>query len=35
MATYRKFTGAGDDEATAWLAALIDSGHYVEDVWAG
>ncbi len=35
MAIYRKFTGAGDDEATAWLAALIESGHYVEDVWAG
>ncbi|MFJ5999937.1 bifunctional cytochrome P450/NADPH--P450 reductase [Streptomyces sp. NPDC092370] len=35
MAIYRKFTGAGGDEATAWLAALIESGHYVEDVWAG
>ncbi|WP_369167386.1 bifunctional cytochrome P450/NADPH--P450 reductase [Streptomyces sp. R28] len=35
MAIYREFTGAGDDEATAWLAALTESGHYVEDVWAG
>ncbi|MDC0773522.1 bifunctional cytochrome P450/NADPH--P450 reductase [Streptomyces sp. HD] len=35
MAIHRRFTGAGDDEATAWLADLIESGHYVEDVWAG
>lgn len=35
MTIYRGFTGAGDAEATAWLAALIESGHYVEDVWAG
>ncbi|WP_030938566.1 bifunctional cytochrome P450/NADPH--P450 reductase [Streptomyces sp. NRRL S-646] len=35
MAVYRKYTGADDEEATAWLAALIESGTYVEDVWAG
>ncbi|MGW2638118.1 hypothetical protein [Streptomyces sp. NPDC001348] len=34
-AIYRGHTGAGDDEATAWLAALTESGHYMEDVWAG
>ncbi|MEW2050747.1 cytochrome P450 [Streptomyces sp. NPDC005476] len=35
MAIYRKNTGTNDQEATAWLAALTESGHYVEDVWAG
>ncbi|MGW3122913.1 bifunctional cytochrome P450/NADPH--P450 reductase [Streptomyces sp. NPDC001107] len=35
MAIYRRNTGAGDEEATAWLAAMTESGHYVEDVWAG
>ena len=35
MAVYREHTGAGDDEAVAWLAAMTGSGHYVEDVWAG
>lgn len=35
MAIYRKHTGAGGDEAGAWLNALIESGQYVEDVWAG
>ncbi|WP_416979902.1 bifunctional cytochrome P450/NADPH--P450 reductase [Streptomyces sp. T028] len=35
MATYRKYTGADDEEATAWLSAMIESGRYVEDVWAG
>ncbi|UUU34132.1 cytochrome P450 [Streptomyces sp. CA-210063] len=34
-AVYRERTGAGEDEATAWLDALTESGHYVEDVWAG
>ncbi|GAA3902177.1 hypothetical protein GCM10023084_63340 [Streptomyces lacrimifluminis] len=34
MAIYRKYTGAGDDESCAWLLALIESGYYVEDVWA-
>ncbi|MGY1495859.1 bifunctional cytochrome P450/NADPH--P450 reductase [Streptomyces sp. QTS52] len=32
-AVYRRHTGAGDEEATAWLSALIESGAYVEDVW--
>ncbi|MCF3118721.1 cytochrome P450 [Streptomyces arenae] len=35
MAVHREHTGASDEEAAAWLAALIESGHYVEDVWAG
>jgi len=35
MAVYREHTGAGDDEATAWLSAMTESGRYVEDVWAG
>jgi cytochrome P450 / NADPH-cytochrome P450 reductase len=35
MAIYRRYTGARDDEASAWLNALIESGTYVEDVWAG
>ncbi|MEU6800936.1 bifunctional cytochrome P450/NADPH--P450 reductase [Streptomyces neyagawaensis] len=35
MAIYRTHTGAGDVEASAWLNALIESGIYVEDVWAG
>ncbi|MFD8813600.1 bifunctional cytochrome P450/NADPH--P450 reductase [Streptomyces sp. NPDC059627] len=35
MAVYREHTGAGDEEASAWLSALTESGYYVEDVWAG
>ncbi|WP_033293623.1 bifunctional cytochrome P450/NADPH--P450 reductase [Amycolatopsis jejuensis] len=35
MAVYREKTGAADAEAAAWLAALIESGRYSEDVWAG
>ncbi|MGW0813033.1 bifunctional cytochrome P450/NADPH--P450 reductase [Streptomyces viridiviolaceus] len=35
MAVHREHTGAGDEDATAWLADLIESGRYVEDVWAG
>ncbi|WP_328839382.1 bifunctional cytochrome P450/NADPH--P450 reductase [Streptomyces europaeiscabiei] len=35
MAIYRDRTGAGEEESTAWLAAMTESGHYVEDVWAG
>ncbi len=35
MAIYRTYTGAGDDEADGWLNALIESGRYAEDVWAG
>jgi cytochrome P450 / NADPH-cytochrome P450 reductase len=34
-AVYREHTGTDADEATAWLAGLIESGRYVEDVWAG
>lgn len=32
---YRARTGADDDQARAWLNGLIESDHYVEDVWAG
>ncbi|MFF4219416.1 bifunctional cytochrome P450/NADPH--P450 reductase [Streptomyces nondiastaticus] len=35
MAIYRKNTGASDEGAAAWLTSLTESGHYVEDVWAG
>ncbi|NUP35773.1 MAG: cytochrome P450 [Streptomyces sp.] len=35
MAIYGERTGANAAEATAWLTALIESGVYVEDVWAG
>ncbi|MGW7415897.1 bifunctional cytochrome P450/NADPH--P450 reductase [Streptomyces sp. NPDC054863] len=35
MAVHRRHTGAGDEEAAAWLAALVESGGYVEDVWTG
>lgn len=28
-------TAASYEQATAWLDALIESGHYNEDVWAG
>ncbi|GGX23650.1 bifunctional cytochrome P450/NADPH--P450 reductase [Streptomyces noursei] len=35
MAVHREHTGANDEDATAWLADLIESGRYVEDVWAG
>ncbi|MEV6683568.1 cytochrome P450 [Streptomyces erythrochromogenes] len=35
MAVYRENTGAGDEKAGDWLASLIESGRYVEDVWAG
>ncbi|MEU5085013.1 MULTISPECIES: bifunctional cytochrome P450/NADPH--P450 reductase [Streptomyces] len=35
MAVYRERTGASDEQAVAWLAALVGSGRYVEDVWAG
>lgn len=34
-AVHREHTGADDDEAAAWLAELVESGRYVEDVWAG
>ncbi|MCC3767412.1 bifunctional cytochrome P450/NADPH--P450 reductase [Streptomyces sp. UNOC14_S4] len=35
LAIHREHTGASAEEAAAWLASLIGSGHYVEDVWAG
>ncbi|WP_199841325.1 flavodoxin domain-containing protein, partial [Streptomyces scabiei] len=34
-AVYQEYTGAGKDEAAAWLDAMTESGHYVEDVWVG
>ena len=33
-AVYRKHTGADDDQAGDWLASLVETGRYVEDVWA-
>jgi cytochrome P450/NADPH-cytochrome P450 reductase len=35
MAIHREHTGAGDEEAAAWLTGMIESGPYNEDVWAG
>ncbi|MGW2466922.1 bifunctional cytochrome P450/NADPH--P450 reductase [Streptomyces bauhiniae] len=35
MAVHREHTGSGDEEATAWLAGMVESGRYVEDVWVG
>lgn len=32
---YRARTGADDGQARQWLNGLIESDHYVEDVWAG
>ncbi len=32
---YRSRTGADDDAARAWLAGLVSTDRYVEDVWAG
>jgi cytochrome P450 / NADPH-cytochrome P450 reductase len=32
---YRARTGADDGQARDWLNGLIESDHYVEDVWAG
>ena len=32
---YRARTGADDDQARNWLNGLVESDHYVEDVWAG
>ncbi|WP_343232066.1 hypothetical protein [Mycolicibacterium sp. CBMA 361] len=32
---YRSRTGADDDAARAWLSGLVNTDHYVEDVWAG
>ncbi|MFJ7956950.1 bifunctional cytochrome P450/NADPH--P450 reductase [Streptomyces sp. NPDC096319] len=35
LAIHREHTGATDEEAVAWLAGMVESGRYVEDVWAG
>lgn len=32
---YRARTGADDTGARSWLNGLVESDHYVEDVWAG
>ncbi len=32
---YRAHTGADEDQARDWLIGLVESDHYVEDVWAG
>ncbi|MCB0949601.1 MAG: cytochrome P450 [Mycobacterium sp.] len=32
---YRARTGAGETSAHEWLTGLVESDHYVEDVWAG
>ena len=32
---YRARTGADDGRARDWLNGLVESDHYVEDVWAG
>jgi cytochrome P450 / NADPH-cytochrome P450 reductase len=32
---YRAQTGADDGQARDWLNGLVESDHYVEDVWAG
>ena len=31
---FRARTGAGVSEAKAWLAALVASQRYLEDIWA-
>ncbi|MFJ3597046.1 bifunctional cytochrome P450/NADPH--P450 reductase [Streptomyces sp. NPDC090126] len=35
MEVYRERTGAGEEQAAAWLTGLVESARYVEDVWAG
>ncbi|MFG3498867.1 bifunctional cytochrome P450/NADPH--P450 reductase [Streptomyces sp. NPDC047928] len=35
MTVHREHTGASEEEAAAWLAGLVGTGRYVEDVWAG
>ena len=32
---YRARTGADESAARDWLIGLVESDHYVEDVWAG
>ncbi|GAB2925403.1 cytochrome P450 [Streptomyces heilongjiangensis] len=34
QSVYSKHTGADADQAARWMSALIESGVYVEDVWA-
>ncbi|MFD4370105.1 bifunctional cytochrome P450/NADPH--P450 reductase [Streptomyces sp. NPDC058486] len=34
-AIHRERSGEGEEEAATWLEGLIESGRYVEDVWAG
>ncbi|WP_159230037.1 bifunctional cytochrome P450/NADPH--P450 reductase [Mycolicibacterium vanbaalenii] len=35
LGIYRARTGADETQANDWLTALVESDHYVEDVWAG
>ncbi|MEV6657312.1 bifunctional cytochrome P450/NADPH--P450 reductase [Nocardia fluminea] len=35
MAIHRERMGGSDEDASTWLAALVESGRFVEDVWAG
>ena len=32
---YRARTGSDESQARDWLVGLVESDHYVEDVWAG
>ncbi|MFI5498117.1 bifunctional cytochrome P450/NADPH--P450 reductase [Nocardia asteroides] len=32
---HRQWAGGSDEDAKRWLADLVESGRYVEDVWAG
>jgi cytochrome P450/NADPH-cytochrome P450 reductase len=32
---YRARTGDDESRARDWLIGLVESDHYVEDVWAG
>jgi len=35
LGIYRARTGADESQAREWLIGLVESDHYVEDVWAG
>ncbi|MFI2472372.1 bifunctional cytochrome P450/NADPH--P450 reductase [Nocardia xishanensis] len=35
LAIHREWTGGTDEDALTWLAELVESGRFVEDVWAG
>lgn len=35
LGIYRDRTGADESQAREWLIGLVESDHYVEDVWAG